>query len=71
MKNILNTQLEKANINNKLDTKPISSVFPNGVFLENSSNPYKFIGDSNKKSYLDKFSNTKNSINIFLTRHKN
>jgi len=62
MKYIMKNPPETPKKETKSENKPISNAFPNGKFIENSSNPYKFYGDSNKKSYLDKYSNLKETI---------
>jgi len=42
--------------------KPISNAFPNGKFEQNSSNPYRLYSDLKKKTYIDKYSNMKETI---------
>lgn len=62
MKSIMKNPNETSKKEIKLEPKEISNVFPNGKFAEHSTNPYKYWGDSTKKSYFDKYSNTKQSI---------
>lgn len=57
---------KNANETPKKEIKPepreISSALPTGKFMEHSSNPYRFWGDSSKKTYIDKYCNTKQTI---------
>lgn len=66
MKHILKQEINlKANENSKNkneNPKPLSKVFPEGNFIENSSHPYKYYPDLSKKAYFDKFSNLKSTI---------
>ena len=44
------------------DSKPISSVFPNGKFSDSISNPFRDTSEMINKSNLDKFSNVRQTI---------
>lgn len=62
MKHIMKNPIETPKQEKSLESKEISNVFPNGKFTQHSSNPYKYWGESTKKSYFDKFSNSKPTI---------
>ncbi len=62
MKLLMKTEFNTPKKETKPEVKEISSVFPNGKFMEHSSNPYKYWGDSTKKSYYDKYCNSKQTI---------